>query len=466
MKRAGIAVLIIVAIAEAAAAVSSGASSSESALLPLKQVARVTLPGPSNRFDYASLDSTTGRLYIAHMNAGQLLVFDVHSRKVVRTIAAPGVHGVIVVPQLHRVYASATGVRKLLTIDSRTGRVLNRAPAGSYPDGLVYDPAERHVFVSDERGGIESVFDVAGKRIATVQLGGEAGNVGYDSASGTVLAAVQSRNQLAVINPRSNRVIRRVALADCKHPHGLLVDARRRLAYIACDRNATLVTLDLKRMKVTGRVAVGSGPDVLTFDRSLGRLYVAAESGEVAVLATGTRGLTKLGQGFVAPGAHTVAVDPRTHLVYFPLARGSAGRPELLITRPGLPDASAPPIGGTEQAGGPVPPPAQPGAWKQIGQSVTADPGNPLHFFRTPLNPQTLGVVVTSPSPSAIRVVWSSYCEFSSDDDKTLEDGGTVTGVQTVTAYPPSFPGATLCYVSVSAYPSGSATITAAIFAT
>jgi len=32
--------------------------------------------------------------------------------------------------------------------------------------------------------------------------------------------------------------------------------------------------------------------------------------------------------------AHTVAVDSRTHLVYFPLARGATGRPQLLVMRP------------------------------------------------------------------------------------------------------------------------------------
>ena len=75
-------------------------------------------------------------------------------------------------------------------------------------------------------------------------------------------------------------------------------------------------------------------------------------------------------------------------------------------------------------------------------------------------------MVVTSPSPNTIRVDWSSYCEFSSDDDKTLEDAGTVTGVHSVTAYPSSFPGATLCYVWVSADAPGPTKLTAAIFAT
>jgi len=73
---------------------------------------------------------------------------------------------------------------------------------------------------------------------------------------------------------------------------------------------------------------------VLAFDDSLRRLYVAAESGEVAVFAEDTHGLRKFGQAPLAPEAHTVAVVPRTHLVDFPLQSGSNGRPQLLIMNP------------------------------------------------------------------------------------------------------------------------------------
>ena len=305
-----------------------------SSALPLKPVARVALPGSSVRFDYTSLDPGANRLYIAHMDASELLVFDVRTRRVIKTIPAPGVHGVIAVPQLRRVYASATDAREVITLDSRSGKVIARAPAGQYPDGLAYDPVERHVFVSDESGGVETVLNAGGHRIATIPLGGEAGNVQYDSGSGRVLADVQTRNDIAVIDPRANRVVRRVALPGCSHDHGLLIDASRRLAFVACDGNARLLTLDLMRMKVTGSSSVGGSPDVLAFDSSLRRLYVAAESGEVAVFAERARTLRKLGQAELAPYAHTVAVDSRTHLVYFPLQRGSTGRPQLLIMAP------------------------------------------------------------------------------------------------------------------------------------
>ncbi len=318
------------ALAVLAAAVTAQAAS----VLPLKTVARVPLSGPSVRFDYTSIDPVTNRLWISHMDASQLLALDLRTRKIVETIPAPGVHGVIAVPQLGRVFASATNAREVLTIDARSGAVLAKAPAGEYPDGLAYDPVERHVFVSDEGGGVETVLDAGGHRIATISLGGEAGNVQYDAGSGRILVDVQTRNEIAIIDPRSNRIVRQIPLFGCANDHGLLVDNARRLAFVACDANARLLTLDLRTMQVTQNASVGQSPDVLAFDKSLRRLYVSAESGTVAVFAERGHSIRKLGQAFLAPHAHTVAVDPRTHLVYFPLQSGSQGRPELLIMAP------------------------------------------------------------------------------------------------------------------------------------
>ena len=221
---------------------------------------------------------------------------------------------------------------KVITIDERTLNVIASASAGEYPDGIAWDSADHRAYVSDESGGIETVLNALGHRLTSVALGGEAGNVQYDPVSHRILVDVQTRNELAVIDPHSERVVRRVGLSasGCQHDHGLLVDAPRRLAFIACDANALLLTFDLGRMKVIGKASIGGSPDVLAFDSSLRRLYVSSESGEIAVFAERGRGLTKLAQSFLAPEAHTVAVDSRTHLVYFPLQTG----PELRIMKP------------------------------------------------------------------------------------------------------------------------------------
>src|SRR5215211_7918414 len=59
----------------------------ERRLPPLRVVADIALPGPAVRFDYQSVDAGAGRLYIAHMNAGTLLVFDTKDRRVVADLA-------------------------------------------------------------------------------------------------------------------------------------------------------------------------------------------------------------------------------------------------------------------------------------------------------------------------------------------------------------------------------------------
>jgi hypothetical protein len=53
---------------------------------PLKQVADLPLPGPAVHFDCQSLDAFHGRLYIGHMNADQLVVFDTKKREVVANL--------------------------------------------------------------------------------------------------------------------------------------------------------------------------------------------------------------------------------------------------------------------------------------------------------------------------------------------------------------------------------------------
>ncbi len=64
---------------------------------------------------------------------------------------------------------------------------------------------------------------------------------------------------------------------------------------------------------------VGRFPDVLAFDPGLHRLYVASESGVVTVFDLQGRRMLTLGRKHLAFEAHSVAVDPVTLEVYFPL---------------------------------------------------------------------------------------------------------------------------------------------------
>jgi DNA-binding beta-propeller fold protein YncE len=302
---------------------------------PLRTVADIPMPGPAVRFDYQSLDTSSNRLYIAHMNANQLVVFDVTTRQVVANLDGfDRVHGVWAVPQLGRVYASVTGKHHVAVVDAKTLTVLARVPGVDYPDGIAYAPDAKRVFVSDERGKADGVIDaVTNAFIKSVPLGGEAGNTVYDPTAGRVLVAVHESNELAALDPMTVTITARYPLAGVEEPHGIALDPAHKLAFVAGQGNAKLAVVDLATMRVVATHAIGQDPDVLAFDPGWGRLYVSAESGTVSVFTeqSGAGGVTLHHDGdFSMPHAHTVAVDPRTHLVYFPL-ENIDGKPLLRI---------------------------------------------------------------------------------------------------------------------------------------
>lgn len=295
----------------------------------------VPLPGNTSRFDYQSFDPQSGILYISHMGAGQILIFNTQKGTVQAVLSGfPGVTGLLVVPELHRLFASVTGRHEVDVVDTETLKTVARISAGNFPDGLAYVPGLRQVYVSDERGGEEVVLDaVKEKRLAFIKMDGEVGNTCYDPVSDRVFANVQTQNELVALNPQTGKVLLRYSLQSGKHPHGLCLDPGSRLAFIACDGDAKLVVVDMDNFHEVGVSAVGKGPDVLAFDPKLGYLYVASESGTVSIFRVRDHNVEKVGDFPVGSNAHSVAVDPATHFVYFPLRQSGTG-PVLRIMKP------------------------------------------------------------------------------------------------------------------------------------
>ena len=147
------------------------------------------------------------------------------------------------------------------------------------------------------------------------------------------LANVQTRNELVVIDPKTETIVARHPLQGGKGAHGLLLVPSKRLAFVACEGNAKLLVVDLETFAVQQTLETGDDPDVLAFDTGLERLYVATESKVVSVFQLKDKSLEKLEDLSVAPNAHSIAVDSATHAVYLPLKKID-GHPVLRIMKP------------------------------------------------------------------------------------------------------------------------------------
>jgi YVTN family beta-propeller protein len=318
---------------------SAGPSVAASAATPplhLKTLMDIPLGGRATRLDYASVDAGRQLLFIAHLGDGEVIAVDTEAHRVLKRIAnVPQVHGVLAIPELGRVYASATGTNEVVAIDEKSLAIVARMPGGTYPDGLAYSPETHKIYVSDEHGGTDTVIDVVtNTRVATVQIGGVIGNTQYDAASHHMFINAQSTSELVEVDPATDGILRRIKVQGANGNHGLLIDSDSRRAFIACEGNDRLIVIDIRSGAALGQFPVAKDPDVLAFDAQRQTLYVAGESGEVSEFSVSAVGVSKSGESFLAPHAHVVAVQPTTHEIYFPLMN-AGGTPVLRIMRAG-----------------------------------------------------------------------------------------------------------------------------------
>jgi DNA-binding beta-propeller fold protein YncE len=306
--------------------------------LPLAEVADVDLPGGATRFDYQDIDQAKGNLVIAHMNDDAVIVFDLEQRSVAKVLPnIPTPRGVVIGDDVGRIFVSSTPGR-IVIIDNTSLAEIARVPTGDAPDGVGWDPKDKIVGVSDQSQGAVSLISGSGSGSSKmVPLGVETGNVQFDAGRGVFWASVvrsSPPDQLVAIEPVSGQVMTRIDLPGCEGAHGLRFHPDGKSAFVACENNDVLARVDLEGEHAVVTAPTGGGPDVLSIDPGLGWLYVASESGDLVVFDIGRPGLVTIDQEHPGDNAHSVAVDPATHLVYFPLMSGANGTPVLRIMRP------------------------------------------------------------------------------------------------------------------------------------
>ena len=306
-------------------------TSDEPTASALKVERDLLLPGSTGRFDYQSLDPANRTLWIAHLGDSSVLAVDLATGRVSEIPDVGGVHGVLAVPSRGVVYATATSTNEIVSIDPTKLSITQRAPAGRFPDGLAYDADHELLLVTNKLDGAITVHDPTTLALVrTVELGDETGNVAYDPTSQLGYATTLPPGELVSFRPDTGEVVERLALQGCEGAHGLMLDSAGQRAFVACEGNAKMLTVDLSTESVTAIFKVGDNPDVFAFDPANQRLMLAAESGEVEWFNTTPALPESLGRTHIDGGAHSVAVDPSTKQWFFPLADVD-GHPALRI---------------------------------------------------------------------------------------------------------------------------------------
>lgn len=282
--------------------------------------------GGEGGWDFLTIDTATNRLFITRGNRVQ--VMDLKTSRIVGEIQGTnGVHGVAVNPANHHIYTSNGRDTSVSIIDAVTLTPQKTIrTTGANPDAILFEPVSRRIFTFNGRGNNATAIDaVTDTVVGTVELGGKP-EVAVADGAGHVFVNLEDRSAVAEFDARTLELLHTYPVAPCESPTGLAMDQERRELFLGCD-SRMMGIVDARTGRVMATPPSGSGTDGTAFDP--GTRFAFSSNGEGTLTLVRQTGPNTFTSGNIPTerGARTLALDPRTHLVYLITARFNPAPP-------------------------------------------------------------------------------------------------------------------------------------------
>ncbi|MFI5304198.1 MAG: YncE family protein [Nitrospiria bacterium] len=283
-----------------------------------------------------AVDSEAQRLYISRST--HVMVVDLNTEKVVADIPdTPGVHGIALAPELNRGFISNGKEDTATVFDLKTLKVVGQVKTGKNPDVILYDSISKRVFTFNGRSNDTTVFDAASLEvIGTITLGGRP-ELATSGGNGKVFVNIEDTSEVVEIDSRKLSVMKRFSLKPCEEPTGMGYDPVHHRIFSGC-HNKIMAILDTEAGKLIATVPIGEGVDGNGFDSATGLAFSSNGDGTLTVARELTPGKFQVVETVMTQrGARTMAIDPKTNIIYLPAATFSpppAATPEVPKPRP------------------------------------------------------------------------------------------------------------------------------------
>jgi YVTN family beta-propeller protein len=269
--------------------------------------------GGEGGWDYLLADGPAHRLYLSH--GPRVDVVDTTTGKLAGSITGlHGTHGIALDSAGKYGYISDGSGNAVVVFDRATLATVATVPAGTNPDGIVFEPATQTVWAFNGRSQNATVIDVATQKVvATVPLPGKPEFPAVDG-QGMVFDNLEDKSEIVRIDARSKTVLGTWP-AGCDSPSGLAMDKAGHRLFPVCDGKKMSV-IDAQSGKLLANPAIGDGPDAAGWSAAHSLAFASSGDGILSVVDASAGGYPTIESLTTQRGARTMAYDPVADRIY------------------------------------------------------------------------------------------------------------------------------------------------------
>ncbi|WP_263357594.1 YncE family protein [Acidicapsa ligni] len=270
--------------------------------------------GGEGGWDYLVADSAAHRLYITH--GTRVEVIDSSTGKSIGAITGlHGTHGVALDDSGNFGYISDGGGNAVVVFDRTSLATVATIPAGTNPDGIVFEPVTKTVWAFNGRSKDATVIDTATRKvIATVPLPGKP-EFPVADGTGIVFDNIEDKNAIVRLDAKSPKITATWPLANCDSPSGLAIDLSGRRLFSVCDGKKMAIT-DANTGKQLAAPSIGDGPDAAGYNPKSKLAFSSNGEGTLTIIDASNSNYRVLQNLTTQARARTMTIDTATGKVY------------------------------------------------------------------------------------------------------------------------------------------------------
>ena len=276
--------------------------------------------GGEGGWDYIAVDPQTNLLYITRGDHVQVINRE-SGKRIADITGMHRTHGVVFAAGGNG-YISDGGGNQVVVFDRKTFKVIRTIPAGTNPDGILYEPVTRTVWAFNGRSNNATVIDTKDDKVlATLELPGKP-EFPVADGKGSVYDNIEDKSEIVHFDARSRKLLATWPVAPGESPSGLAIDRAHGILFSVCD-NQKMAIVSTTTGKVIATPTIGDGPDAARFSEDGGYAFSSnGESGTLTVVHENSpQHFTVVQNLSTEKGARTMTLSPDGSTAYLVTAK-------------------------------------------------------------------------------------------------------------------------------------------------
>ncbi len=299
----------------------------------LHLVRTISLPNVEGRIDHMAIDLKIQHLFVVALGNNSLEVLDLHAGKQIHRIRGlKEPQGVLYIPELKRIFVANGGDGSCNIFDGTSFAMVDSLKFSSDADNVRYDRANRHVYVGYGNGALGVIDASNWKPIGNIRLAGHPESFQLEEAGPRIFVNVPTANHIAVVDRSKLTVIATWPLVGVKANFPMALDETNHRLFIGCRQPPKIIVYDTESGMEVSRLDIAGDIDDIFYDLVRKRIYASCGEGILNVFQQNDADhYTALSRIPTAGGARTSLLVPEQGRLYLAIPHRKEQQAEIRV---------------------------------------------------------------------------------------------------------------------------------------